>query len=134
MHLQRTQSGFEGTVKVPWSSKILYKFRVDGYWVTHEQQPTEVDPAGNWNNVAYTPDKTPESNIDESDKTTLIVVKDDPEPAPPAVDPIEETTPEPAPIEPVDESVLEPAKEEPVAPPKGEKVRITPAGPYEQLS
>ncbi|KAF8901632.1 immunoglobulin E-set, partial [Gymnopilus junonius] len=55
--LTRTQSGFEGTTKIPWGQKIKYKFVVDGRWVTHEDQPTETDPGGFVNNVFTAPTK-----------------------------------------------------------------------------
>ncbi|KAJ2935424.1 hypothetical protein H1R20_g1670, partial [Candolleomyces eurysporus] len=32
--LTRTDSGFVGSVKVPWAEKIKYKFIVDGQWLT----------------------------------------------------------------------------------------------------
>ncbi|KAL5530238.1 CRP1 [Sanghuangporus sanghuang] len=57
VHLQRTESGFTGSVAVPWDTKILYKFIVNGNWVTHANQPTETDAAGFVNNVVHTPTK-----------------------------------------------------------------------------
>lgn len=55
--MKRTDSGFIGSVAVPWDSKILYKFIVDGNWVTHGGQPTETDGTGFVNNVAHAPAK-----------------------------------------------------------------------------
>ncbi|OCB90855.1 hypothetical protein A7U60_g1879 [Sanghuangporus baumii] len=57
VHLQRSESGFTGSVAVPWDTKILYKFIVNGNWVTHANQPTETDAAGFVNNVVHTPTK-----------------------------------------------------------------------------
>ncbi|KAF8665744.1 hypothetical protein AX16_000192 [Volvariella volvacea WC 439] len=67
--------GFEAKVKVPWGSKVLYKFVVDGRWQVQEGYPTEWDPIGNLNNVYYSPSR--------------------PEPTPPPTPP---SDPEPAPI------------------------------------
>ncbi|KAG1753689.1 uncharacterized protein EDB91DRAFT_1099341 [Suillus paluster] len=57
MHLPKGASGFVGNVKVPWSEKIPYKFIVDGKWITRDDRPTELDSAGNLNNVLFTPSK-----------------------------------------------------------------------------
>ncbi|KAL5508072.1 CRP1 [Sanghuangporus vaninii] len=57
VHLQRSESSFTGSVAVPWDTKILYKFIVNGNWVTHANQPTETDAAGFVNNVVHTPTK-----------------------------------------------------------------------------
>ena len=63
MHLQRSDSGFTGSVAVPWDTKILYKFIVDGNWVTHPSQPTESD-GGFVNNVVHTPGKPAAAPVD----------------------------------------------------------------------
>lgn len=68
-------SGFTGSARVPWGEKISFKFIVDGYWTTHEGQPTESDLSGNVNNIYTAPQKpVPE----ESSKTngTLAAVSD----------------------------------------------------------
>lgn len=57
MHLVKVSSGFEGIIKIPWEQKIKYKFIVDGVWLLHEDQPTEVDPGGFVNNVYTAPAK-----------------------------------------------------------------------------
>ena len=57
VHLKRTDQGFEGKVAVPWGSKVIYKLRLDGEWIVLEDQPTEVDPIGNVNNLVYAPEK-----------------------------------------------------------------------------
>lgn len=116
VHLKRTSSGFEGSVQVPWATKVLYKFRVDGYWTPHEDQPTEYDEHGNVNNVTYTPDKPVVPETPAS-----------PPPAPveelPAPTPVEELpAPAPAPVDPTPEPEPEPKKEEPVAAPVTEEV------------
>ncbi|EPQ59650.1 hypothetical protein GLOTRDRAFT_15331, partial [Gloeophyllum trabeum ATCC 11539] len=56
-HLNKTPSGFEAKVHVPWSQKIMYKFVVDGRWTTADGQPSEYDSAGNLNNVYQSPPK-----------------------------------------------------------------------------
>ncbi|KAI0721924.1 hypothetical protein C8T65DRAFT_734909 [Cerioporus squamosus] len=73
--LTKTPSGtFEGTVKLPWGEKVTYKYIVDGRWTTTDEQATELDPAGNLNNVLRVP------------------ARPEPEPAPaPAVAPETET-------------------------------------------
>lgn len=100
---------------MPWNSKILYKFRVNGTWVTHEDQQTEVDPIGNVNNVAFTPEKPVaiEPAIPEANGTPAAK-KDDVAP----VELVESAIDEPAPVlEPVES---EDAKE--AVPPPVEKV------------
>ncbi|KDQ64953.1 carbohydrate-binding module family 48 protein, partial [Jaapia argillacea MUCL 33604] len=56
-HLKRTPTGFETSIKVPWSEKVIYKFVVDGRWVTSGDQPTERDGSGNLNHVYFSPSK-----------------------------------------------------------------------------
>ncbi|KAJ2915039.1 hypothetical protein MD484_g5391, partial [Candolleomyces efflorescens] len=55
--LIKTDSGFVGSVNVPWAEKIKYKFIVDGQWLTQAGQPTEMDPGGYINNIYLTPPK-----------------------------------------------------------------------------
>lgn len=57
MHLPKGTSGFVGNVRVPWNEKVPYKFIVDGKWVTRNDRPTELDGAGNLNNVLIAPSK-----------------------------------------------------------------------------
>lgn len=57
MHLPKSTSGFVGNVRVPWNEKVPYKFIVDGKWVTRSDRPTELDGAGNLNNVLIAPSK-----------------------------------------------------------------------------
>lgn len=57
MHLPRGTSGFVGNVRIPWNEKVPYKFIVDGKWVTRSDRPTELDGAGNLNNVLIAPSK-----------------------------------------------------------------------------
>jgi hypothetical protein len=57
MHLPKGTSGFVGNVRVPWNEKVPYKFIVDGKWVTRSDRPTELDGAGNLNNVLIAPSK-----------------------------------------------------------------------------
>ena len=55
-HLSRSSSGnFQGTVKVPWGDTVTYKYIVDGRWTTTDDQPTELDPMGNLNNILRAP-------------------------------------------------------------------------------
>ncbi|KAJ3039133.1 hypothetical protein HK097_002926, partial [Rhizophlyctis rosea] len=52
-HLTRQPDGtFRGTVDIPFGSRVLYKFVVDGIWRIDPEQPTEVDSTGIMNNVA----------------------------------------------------------------------------------
>lgn len=75
------EGSFSTTLKFPWGTKILFKYVVDGRWVTSRHEKTETDPNGNVNNVFQVPPKP------ESTSTTLT------SPAPTAV----ETKPVPAP-------------------------------------
>lgn len=43
--------------QIPWEQKIKFKFIVDGEWLVHEDQPTEVDPGGYVNNIYTAPAK-----------------------------------------------------------------------------
>lgn len=51
LHLTKAAGGFEGKVKVPWGTRIPYKFIVDGRWTTLQSQPQEPDSLGNLNNI-----------------------------------------------------------------------------------
>ena len=57
IRLVKKPTGFEAVAQVPWEQKIKYKFVVDGEWLVHENQPTEVDPGGFVNNVYTSPPK-----------------------------------------------------------------------------
>lgn len=57
IHLVKVPNGFEGVTHIPWGQKIKYKYIVDGKWLVHEDQPTEVDPAGFVNNIYTAPAK-----------------------------------------------------------------------------
>ncbi|KAI0829390.1 hypothetical protein BC628DRAFT_1337367 [Trametes gibbosa] len=59
-HLTKTPSGFfHGAFSVPWGDTIQYKYIVDGRWTTTDDQPTELDPMGNLNNVLRAPARSP---------------------------------------------------------------------------
>ncbi|KAI1081123.1 carbohydrate-binding module family 48 protein [Whalleya microplaca] len=67
--LDKTGDHFEKTVTLPdASSKIFYKFVVDGNWVTDHTAPKEVDQSGNENNVL-----TPEHIVLAAPATTAIM-------------------------------------------------------------
>jgi hypothetical protein len=53
-YLTRTPAGFEGKIKIPWGTKVTYKFIVDGEWTTCDA-PTEADQDGNLNNIYTSP-------------------------------------------------------------------------------
>ena len=55
IHLVKVPTGFEGVTQIPWEQKIKYKYIVDGKWLVHEDQPTEVDPGGFVNNIYIAP-------------------------------------------------------------------------------
>ncbi|KAF5393711.1 hypothetical protein D9757_000303 [Collybiopsis confluens] len=57
LRLVKEEDGYRGKIEVKWGEKILYKYIVDGEWVPDIQQPTEVDSAGNTNNVFIAPTK-----------------------------------------------------------------------------
>ncbi|EGO01584.1 carbohydrate-binding module family 48 protein, partial [Serpula lacrymans var. lacrymans S7.3] len=57
IHLTKDPSSFQGKVRIPWGEKIVYKFIVDGNWVTHSDHPIEADSSGNRNNVYTAPQK-----------------------------------------------------------------------------
>ena len=59
-HLSKSPSGFfQGTIQIPWGKTVQYKYIVDGRWTTTDDQPTELDPIGNLNNVLRTPARPP---------------------------------------------------------------------------
>jgi len=64
VRLTKTPAGFQGTVKLPWGSRTLYKYVVDGRWMTAQSQPQEIDNAGNVNSIYESPPK-PESPASE---------------------------------------------------------------------
>ncbi|KAI8949085.1 hypothetical protein F4801DRAFT_554314 [Xylaria longipes] len=67
--LEKVGDSFEKTVALPdASSKILYKFVVDGEWVTDHTAPKETDASGNDNNVL-----TPERIVSEAPAITAIM-------------------------------------------------------------
>lgn len=57
IHLVKVPAGFEGVTQIPWGQKIKYKFIVDGEWIVHKDQPTELDPGGYVNNIYTAPAK-----------------------------------------------------------------------------
>eukprot|EP00914_Ancora_sagittata_P029933 GHVO01059441.1.p1 GENE.GHVO01059441.1~~GHVO01059441.1.p1 ORF type:complete len:461 (+),score=42.92 GHVO01059441.1:26-1384(+) len=54
LHLAKGEDGHRGKTEVKWGEKVLYKYIVDGNWAVDTQKPTEIDPAGNVNNVFTT--------------------------------------------------------------------------------
>ncbi|KAF8803785.1 hypothetical protein BYT27DRAFT_7031534, partial [Phlegmacium glaucopus] len=74
IRLVKNQTGFEGVTHIPWEQKIKFKFIVDGEWLVHEDQPTEVDPGGFVNNVYTAPAKPANSSTLE---TTPVPVEAD---------------------------------------------------------
>ncbi|KAI0913942.1 hypothetical protein F4823DRAFT_574994 [Ustulina deusta] len=67
--LEKTGDSFEKKVVLPdASSKIFYKFLVDGEWVIDHTAPKETDDSGNENNVL-----TPERIVLEAPTTTAIM-------------------------------------------------------------
>jgi len=59
LKLTKTATGFEGRIRIPWDTKIKYKFIVDGEWLVREDQPAEMDPGGYLNNVYFSPKPPP---------------------------------------------------------------------------
>ena len=49
------EGSFSTTLKFRCGSKILFKYIVDGQWVTSRHERTETDPNGNVNNVYQVP-------------------------------------------------------------------------------
>ncbi|KIY72974.1 carbohydrate-binding module family 48 protein [Cylindrobasidium torrendii FP15055 ss-10] len=102
--LSREGGVFRATTTLPWAEKILYKFVVDGNWVTSPQAPTENDNSGNVNNVYTSPSEpapppppapepvpVPEEAVSQVEDT----------PAAPVVESVSETQPEPEVLAPV---------------------------------
>jgi hypothetical protein len=58
VQLEKTWSGYEATVTLPWSVKVCYKFHVDERWLALATQEREVDGFGHDNNIYWTPQKT----------------------------------------------------------------------------
>ncbi|KAI0676804.1 hypothetical protein C8Q78DRAFT_46838 [Trametes maxima] len=70
-HLHKTRSGvFEGVLQVPWGETVQYKYIVDGRWTTTDDQPTELDPIGNLNNVLRAPARPPSPKPAPRDQST----------------------------------------------------------------
>jgi len=111
VRLSRGPTGFTATVQVPWGTKVLYKYIVDGEWTTIDQAPTEADWRGNINNIYYAPTKPKEVVTPRNDPPAAREPKIAPVPAPV---PVEEkkpvSTPTPQPTE--QSSVKVPAKPE----------------------
>jgi hypothetical protein len=74
-HLTKTSTGFEGRIKIPWETKVIYKFIVDGQWSTSDE-PTEPDDNGNLNNVYMSPPRpnSHDSSITELAQSTEFVL------------------------------------------------------------
>lgn len=94
VRMSKGPSGFTATVRVPWESKVLYKFIVDGNWTTIDQAPTEADWRGFVNNVYRSPTKpkepdTPRYEPPATRKPEIAPAPPKPKPAPP----IKDTTP-----------------------------------------
>lgn len=51
------EGSFSTTLKFACGSKVLFKYVVDGQWVTSRHERTETDPNGNVNNVYQVPMK-----------------------------------------------------------------------------
>jgi hypothetical protein len=89
------EGSFSTTLKFPCGSKILFKYVVDGQWVTSRHEKTETDPNGNVNNVYQVPLKP------EPTPTTLASA------APTATE--TQTAPAPTPSEPTPQPVTDPS-------------------------
>ncbi|KAF8211448.1 hypothetical protein K438DRAFT_43069 [Mycena galopus ATCC 62051] len=59
VHLVKNENGFTGSVRIPWDTKIYYKYVVDSEWICESTSPTETDWSGNVNNVYTSPQKPP---------------------------------------------------------------------------
>ncbi|KAJ7283492.1 carbohydrate-binding module family 48 protein, partial [Mycena rebaudengoi] len=57
VHLVKGDTGFRGTVRIPWNDKIAFKYIVDSVWLCGVDFPTETDASGNQNNVYTAPPK-----------------------------------------------------------------------------
>lgn len=95
------EGSFSTTLKFRCGSKVLFKYIVDGQWVTSRHERTETDPNGNVNNVYQVPLKP------EPTPTTLA-----PAAARTAVE--TQTAPAPTPSEPTPQPVTDPSVKESV--------------------
>ncbi|KAJ7499228.1 hypothetical protein FB451DRAFT_1428486, partial [Mycena latifolia] len=57
VHLVKNETGFHGSTRIPWDTKILFKYIIDTNWVCEATSPTETDASGNVNNVYMSPPK-----------------------------------------------------------------------------
>ncbi|KAJ7688428.1 hypothetical protein B0H17DRAFT_1068681 [Mycena rosella] len=57
VHLTKKETGFHGSTRIPWDTKIAFKYIVDSNWVCETTSPTETDTSGNVNNVYKSPPK-----------------------------------------------------------------------------
>ncbi|RXW25766.1 hypothetical protein EST38_g51 [Candolleomyces aberdarensis] len=116
INLNRTNSGFVGSVKVPWAEKIKYKFIVDGQWLTQAGQPTEMDPGGYINNIYLTPPKPAAASAPEPVKLNNDAAHEFASAPIESVKPTEEEeeAPVPAPEKPVEIVEVTPKQEEKV--------------------
>ncbi|KAF8631168.1 hypothetical protein AX15_002507 [Amanita polypyramis BW_CC] len=57
LYLTKGSNGFSVSVKVPWSTTIVYKYIVDGRWALDESKPKRVEPEGYVNNIYVAPSK-----------------------------------------------------------------------------
>ncbi|KAF8639797.1 hypothetical protein AX17_001056 [Amanita inopinata Kibby_2008] len=75
VRLTKGPAGFSGSIKIPWSEEIAYKYYVDGKWELDDSQPKTVEPGGYVNNVYVAPCKpsTEESNGAEKDTSVQSV-------------------------------------------------------------
>ncbi|KAH9943015.1 uncharacterized protein BXZ73DRAFT_97081 [Epithele typhae] len=81
-YLSRSPSGyFKGSVQIPWGEKVTYKYIVDGRWTTTDDQPTELDPMGNLNNVMRAPAAPAPAPAPEP-APVPVVKKEEPKPEP----------------------------------------------------
>ncbi|KAK7060264.1 Cruciform DNA binding protein [Paramarasmius palmivorus] len=70
--LTKQGSTFKGAVSVPWNSKVVYKFIVDGQWLVNDREPTEWDNAGNLNNVYFSPEKPSEPVVPSAETAAPV--------------------------------------------------------------
>ncbi|KAG7097233.1 hypothetical protein E1B28_004604 [Marasmius oreades] len=75
VRLEKQDSSFKATVKVPWNEKVAYKFIVDGEWLVNERAPTERDSAGNLNNIYVAPEKPAEPSHSDSTAQSVRVLE-----------------------------------------------------------
>ncbi|KAJ7179423.1 hypothetical protein C8R46DRAFT_640182 [Mycena filopes] len=53
--LLKGDTGFHGSARIPYDTKIAYKYVVDSEWVCETSSPIETDEGGNTNNVLTSP-------------------------------------------------------------------------------